>query len=234
VLDPLGTVDAENFDRCPADWGASDQDRTVPHEVLGPCVSPRVEQRDQLVCLRIESGSVGPLGRVAVGAGQAGVGEGGRPAVLPGPNVVDFVWEGRVDLGELTVFAPAAGPGPKLRAAGCHRSTASPSGQRGPGASVQQVQELSNPQIPFQGEPFRSGDCARPVLAQQRPNPVGVGRRELQFEEGTSNIHGKRGVACGEHPFQNVALGDRGGGGHAAILADGHGPLQRMHRPHAP
>jgi hypothetical protein len=99
-------IDAEHFNCRATDWRLARKDWTIPFEMPCPAIGARIKEGDQFVGLRIVTGYIGAFGGVAIGARKAGILQRCRSSVLPGADMIDFMWQRSVSLGQHTVFAP--------------------------------------------------------------------------------------------------------------------------------
>ena len=84
--------------------------RTVEPEVVGPRVSPRIEEANELPRFDIERPEIRPLGAIAARTRQREIGCRGLPAMLARDDVVRFVVAESKGLRQQAILAAALGP----------------------------------------------------------------------------------------------------------------------------
>jgi hypothetical protein len=89
----------------PRDGRLTDEDRTLPCEMLGPAILARVKQSHELAGARIQAGDVRAFVAVAVVAGEREVRGDRLAAVLLGDDVIDLKRSFGVCVGQEAVFA---------------------------------------------------------------------------------------------------------------------------------
>jgi hypothetical protein len=77
-----------------------------------PNIAARIEQSRDDAGLRIEPGGIWPLEPIAPSTAQSEVRQFGGPGMLLCNDVINFVLVKTGNLGDQTIFAPAAGPLP--------------------------------------------------------------------------------------------------------------------------
>jgi len=102
-------VDEQYQNRHSADLCPAFQFRTVPDEVIPPCICSRVEEANEFACLRIKPSNVGPFEAVAMDAGEGEIRLRTCAAVLAGDDVIDLKRSRMYRSRQLTIFASRAG-----------------------------------------------------------------------------------------------------------------------------
>lgn len=114
MFDPLQRVDPEHFYGGAAASGLSPKPRSIPLKMVRPGLCSRIEKRGELAVGWIVSGHVGSLGGIAVGARQAKIVERGAAPMFSSANVIEFVRQDGVRLGQVAILATIRRPSSNL------------------------------------------------------------------------------------------------------------------------
>lgn len=104
--DAMGKIHGQYRHGCAADRRTAHQNRTIPAEMPGPLVPPRVKEPGKFLADRVDAGQVRSLVQVVLVTGKGQVAWRIRTSVLTGDDVFDVECEERIiALMELAVFA---------------------------------------------------------------------------------------------------------------------------------
>ena len=103
-------VQIQDVDRRAADRGNAYDAHTLEGKVLGPLVEPGMEKTGNLTCLRVNSGQVRSLVKIAAVARERQIVGVLGPGVLPRDDVLDVMRQLAMHLAQAAVFASLFGP----------------------------------------------------------------------------------------------------------------------------
>jgi hypothetical protein len=111
-LQAVGIVhDKHTYRRSTRSAGSLDH-QPSESKVLGPEVSPRMKEHDNLTAERIDACQVRTLVPIAVVASQSEIARFVSTAMLPRHNVLDMVRRVKILVGKQAILTPATGPAP--------------------------------------------------------------------------------------------------------------------------
>jgi len=104
-LQPAGIVEIQHLDRCAANFCEASDAHAFEGKVFGPAIAPRVKELSHLPCLRVDSGQIRALMKVAAVTCESEIIYFIRSAVLLRDDVLDVVPQLTMFLAQLTIFA---------------------------------------------------------------------------------------------------------------------------------
>lgn len=149
VFDAQGVIDVQHCDGCSPDRRLADESGPAPFKVFGPVVGAGIELSNQCVGKRVISRCERSLGRIARRAGETKIVQRSRAAEFLGPDVIEFVWQRRKLLRQLTILTAIAGSLHHPRAARLGHRSIRCAGliKRQPRFGLHQVEKLAHPHV---------------------------------------------------------------------------------------
>ena len=114
MFDPFWRVDPEHLNGRSAASGLSAQQRSLPVKMLRPGLRSRMEKRRELAAGGIVTRNVESLGGIAVSARQAETVECGASAMFSSADVIEFVRQDGVRLGQAAILTLIRRPSSNL------------------------------------------------------------------------------------------------------------------------